>query len=65
MQKYPGSYAVAVNVANGFDSFVTPMQQQVDEFAKVVQADPKLANGFNVVGLSQGGLVVRTAVCVQ
>ena len=27
--RYPGSYAVAVNVANGFESFVTPMQTQV------------------------------------
>lgn len=31
----------------------------MDEFAKTVQSDPKLAGGFNVVGLSQGGLVVR------
>ena len=28
-RRYPGSYAVAVNVANGFESFVTPMQTQV------------------------------------
>jgi palmitoyl-protein thioesterase len=56
---YPGMYAVSVNVANGFLSFVTPMWQQVDEFAAVVRADPKLAGGFNVAGLSQGGPVVR------
>jgi len=62
MAKYPGSYAVAVNVANGLDSFITPVQDQVDQFAKTVKADPKLANGFNVVGLSQGGLIVRAYV---
>jgi palmitoyl-protein thioesterase len=31
----------------------------VDEFAKLVQSDPKLANGFSAVGLSQGNLVIR------
>lgn len=95
MSKYPGSYATAVNVANGIDSIFQPMQPQVDEFAKVVKAEcvlppclrmttlsggvfpcvlltsccvlilfrsAKLANGFNVVGLSQGGLVVRAYV---
>jgi palmitoyl-protein thioesterase len=36
--------------------------EQVDAFAKVVQADAKLAGGFNVVGLSQGGLIVRAYV---
>jgi hypothetical protein len=29
MTKYPGSYAVAVDVADGLDSFLTPVQQQV------------------------------------
>lgn len=62
MAKYPGIYAVAVNVANGFDSFVTPMQKQTDQFNAVVTGDPKLAGGFNVVGLSQGGLVVRAYI---
>ena len=56
---YPGSYATAVDVADGFLSFVVPVQQQVDELAATIQADPKLANGFNLVGLSQGGLIVR------
>ena len=56
---YPGMYSVSVDVANGFDSYVTPMWQQVDEFAAVVQSDPNLAGGFNAAGLSQGGPVVR------
>ncbi|MDR3738002.1 MAG: hypothetical protein P4L40_03190 [Terracidiphilus sp.] len=37
-------------------------QAQVDQFAAAVRADPKLADGFNVVGLSQGGLIVRAYV---
>ena len=36
---------------NGF--FMT-MNDNVDEWAKRVKADPKLANGFNAVGFSQG-----------
>lgn len=59
MTKYPGSYATAVDVADGFFSFITPVRDQIDQFAAAVRADPKLANGFNVVGLSQGGIVVR------
>lgn len=35
------------------------MWDQVADFAKVVKADSKLAGGFNAVGLSQGGLIVR------
>jgi len=56
---YPGMYSISVNVANGFESYVTPMWQQVDAFAAIVQNDPKLASGFNAAGLSQGGPVVR------
>ncbi len=62
MAKYPGSYAVAFDVADGLDSFLVPMQEQVDQFAQAVWADPNLKNGFNAVGLSQGGLVVRAYI---
>jgi len=56
---YPGTYAVAVDVADGLDSFFTLMPDQVDQFAAKVRSDPNLAQGFNVLGLSQGGLVIR------
>ena len=56
---YPGIHAVSVDVADGLASFLTPMWEQVEQFAAVVRADPQLAGGFNVVGLSQGGPVVR------
>jgi len=42
--------------SNGF--FLT-MDQQVDQFARVVAADPKLAQGFNAMGMSQGNTVIR------
>jgi len=57
--KYPGMYATAIQVADGMDSFFTLMGDQVDQFAAAVRKDPKLAKGFNAVGLSQGNLVVR------
>lgn len=58
---YPGAYAVAVNVANTLFSYVVPIRDQIEEFAAAIKADPKLANEpeVNLVGLSQGGLVVR------
>jgi len=42
--------------SNGF--FMT-MDDQVDQFARVVRADPKLAGGFNAVGFSQGNTIIR------
>jgi len=42
--------------SNGF--FMT-MDDQVDQFARVVRADPKLAGGFNAVGFSQGNTLIR------
>ncbi|KAA0163410.1 hypothetical protein FNF31_00587 [Cafeteria roenbergensis] len=59
---YPGKVSLAVNVSNGFLSYITPMQAQVDEFAATVRADPRLAGGFDAVGLSQGGIIVRAYV---
>jgi palmitoyl-protein thioesterase len=38
------------------------MWTQVAEFASVVKGDAKLAGGFNLVGLSQGGLVARAYI---
>jgi len=42
--------------SNGF--FMT-MDDQVDQFARVVRADANLRNGFNAIGLSQGNTVIR------
>lgn len=62
MTKYPNSYAVAVDVANGLASFFQRMPDQTAEFAKAVSSDPKLKDGFDVIGLSQGGLTIRDYV---
>eukprot|EP01048_Picozoa_sp_COSAG05_P025522 COSAG05_NODE_6529_length_943_cov_0.727488_1_plen_139_part_10 len=57
--KYPGMHSVCSNVANGMSSITTELHKQVQEFAAEVRADPKLAQGFTAVGLSQGNLVLR------
>merc|ERR1719373_582071 len=41
------------------NGFLMTMDDQVDQFARVVRADPKLAQGFNAVGFSQGNTVIR------
>lgn len=61
MTAYPGSYAVAVDVADGLFSFITHINDQVDELARVIKANGNI-NGsaeINLVGLSQGGLIAR------
>lgn len=40
-------------------SFLEVMDKEVDIFAAAVRADENLANGFNAIGYSQGGLIIR------
>jgi hypothetical protein len=40
---HPGAYAVAVDVANTVQSFVTPIKLQIEELAAAIRADAKLA----------------------
>jgi hypothetical protein len=42
-------------VTDTIGGFLKNMDASVDYFAKRVKADPRLANGFNAFGLSQGG----------
>ena len=37
----------------------SPPPKSVDVFAAKIRADPKLANGFNAVGFSQGNSLIR------
>merc|ERR1719414_680285 len=50
------SGCVVEDQSNGF---LMNMDDQVDQFARVVRADPKLAQGFNAIGFSQGNTVIR------
>jgi len=59
-----GQYGVCVatgatEIGDTMDGFLRTMNWNVDKFAKKVQADPKLKNGFNCVGFSQGNSVCR------
>merc|ERR1719499_1084860 len=62
--KHMGVYSVCIPTGNNRASdttngFFMTMDKNVDEYAKRVRADPKLANGFHAVGFSQGNSVVR------
>lgn len=39
--------------------FTQTLWTEVDSFKKFVDADPKLAKGFNAIGYSQGNIVIR------
>jgi len=59
-QDFPGIYIHNVEIGDGSkDSIFWSMEKQVDSFIQTIQADPQLANGFNAIGYSQGGLIVR------
>jgi len=60
---FPGIYVKSVEIGNGFlDSFLMSMNEQVKLFCSHVLSDPKLNDGFNLIGFSQGSLIVRGAV---
>jgi len=60
---FPGIYTHNVEIGNGQDdSLYMDMNQQVEVFAAQVQNDSKLANGFNLVCHSQGGLLCRAFI---
>eukprot|EP01104_Vermistella_antarctica_P013481 TRINITY_DN4080_c0_g1_i1.p1 TRINITY_DN4080_c0_g1~~TRINITY_DN4080_c0_g1_i1.p1 ORF type:complete len:326 (+),score=83.34 TRINITY_DN4080_c0_g1_i1:245-1222(+) len=62
-EAYPGTYVLSVKVGDGrLDSFVWPMQKQLEEVCTAVCADPELAEGFNLIGYSQGALLSRAYI---
>jgi len=63
MQAMPGVYVKAIEIGNGIlDSLFWPMDDQLAEFCAKMKADPKLAGGVNVLGFSQGGVLIRAYV---
>lgn len=60
---FPGIYVVSIEIGNGYyDSFLSPMNKQVELFCAAILADQNLRDGFNLLGISQGSLIVRGAV---
>lgn len=41
------------------NGFIMTMDEQVEQFARVVRGDTKLAGGFNAIGFSQGNALIR------
>ncbi|KAM7541845.1 hypothetical protein Aperf_G00000012522 [Anoplocephala perfoliata] len=41
------------------NTYFMPLRQQVDLVCEILHSDPQLADGFHLVGFSQGGLLVR------
>lgn len=60
--RYPHKYVVSLSVSDGLASILRSMDAQLDEFVHVVNSDANLAGGFDVIGFSQGGLLVRAYV---
>ena len=59
-----GTYSVCVPtgdtwLSDTINGFLLQMDKSVDVFAKKIAADPKLANGFNAIGFSQGNSLIR------
>lgn len=62
-QSFDGIYVISIEIGNGHeDSIIFPMNKQVDLFCQAVLSDVNLKDGFNMLGVSQGGLIVRAAV---
>lgn len=40
-------------------SLYTPLNKQLDELCQIIYTIPELVNGFNFIGMSQGGLLAR------
>ena len=60
---FPGIYVISIEIGNGYDdSFLLPLYTQVDMFCNTIRNDTKLQQGFNMLGVSQGSLIVRGAV---
>eukprot|EP00899_Mesostigma_viride_P005742 jgi/Mesvir1/15169/Mv04849-RA.1 len=58
--KLGGAPGKCIEILGGAsDSWFRPMTDQVVDLCTKVKADPDLADGFNLVGLSQGGLLAR------
>lgn len=62
--KHLGVYGVCIPTGNSqsadtINGFLLNMDKSVDVFAAKIRADPKLANGFNAIGFSQGNSLIR------
>jgi palmitoyl-protein thioesterase len=62
--QHAGVYSTCIptgdnDIEDTLAGFLTNMDKSVEIFARKVRADPKLANGFNAFGLSQGNNLIH------
>jgi palmitoyl-protein thioesterase len=56
----PDIYVKNTEIGNGYwDSFFWNMNKQCDDFCNQMRNDPNLAQGFNLIGYSQGGMITQ------
>mmetsp|Transcript_22981 Transcript_22981/g.45851 ORF Transcript_22981/g.45851 Transcript_22981/m.45851 type:complete len:286 (+) Transcript_22981:16-873(+) len=55
----PGVYGTCVEAGGTMDSWFTTMETQVEKACSIINQDENYADGYNIVGLSQGNLVAR------
>ncbi len=60
---FPGIYVVSIEIGNGVeDSFLWPLDKQVEHFCRTATNDTHLQQGYNMLGFSQGSLITRGAI---
>lgn len=58
-----GIYVVSIEIGNGFkDSILWPLDKQIEHLCMKIHNDNQLQQGINMLGFSQGSLIVRGAV---
>ena len=63
IEKYmPGTYVRNANIGSGFTTSFWNMFSQLGWLVSEIKNDPALANGFNMIAHSQGGLIARAYV---
>ena len=58
-QLIPNIYVVAPDLGGWWLSVFRGMPEQLELLCSFVKQDPKLKNGFNLMGTSQGGVLAR------
>jgi hypothetical protein len=67
IENLTSSYVLSLRIGDNsiedtINGFLKPAGEQVSEACSIVSQDPKLVNGFNAVGFSQGSQFLRSLV---
>ena len=64
LEKFSGAKGICLEIGSfgAASSRFTDMWSQVNEVCRKISTNPRLARGFNMVGLSQGALVARAVI---